>query len=365
MKVAILITLSGCGGAQSHVFVLIKHLISEGVEVVLAVGDIGWLSYEIEKIGVKVKIIKSLVHPVTPYKDFMAVLEVRSWLDSEQPDCVHCHSSKAGLVGRVAAATLGIPSVFTAHGWAFTAGASLARKLIAVPLEKVVSYLTGKIICVSEYDYFRAVKFNIAPTEMLEVIHNGVDDSDYRSEGNNQIPVIVCVARFAPPKQHLHLIDTLARLSHKPWKLMLVGDGPEESKVVSQVKRAGLEDRIQFLGARDDVPKILSESDIFVLPSSYEGLPISIIEAMRAGLPVIASDVGGVSELVNTETGILVKHESNLALDEAILFLLDTPDQRQLFGRAGRQAYETYFRSSEMVRRYVITYQEVVEKSQK
>ena len=364
MKVAILITTSDRGGAQSHVFVLTERLLSLGVGVSLAVGDSGWLSDQMSKIGVKVTILRTLVHPIKPYKDFMAVLEVRNWLANERPDCLHCHSSKAGLVGRIAAATLRIPSVFTAHGWAFTGGASLIRKLIAIPLEKIAALCTAKVVCVSEYDFSRAKKFNIASLDTLEVIHNGIDDSEFRAGHVNQRPTIVCVARFAAPKQHLLLIDALGRMKDRLWVLTLVGDGPELAKVIREVKLAGLESRVQFLGARDDIPEILSWCDIFVLPSLYEGLPISIIEAMRAGLPVIASNVGGVSELVNSETGILVESEGKPSLEEALFALIEDGECRQQLGSAGRKVFECSFRSDEMVSRYMKIYQSVITDTQ-
>jgi glycosyltransferase involved in cell wall biosynthesis len=362
MKIAILITLSELGGAQSHVYILIKHLISRGIEVSLAVGKSGWLSDRVHKIGGEVTIINSLVHPIRPHKDLLAVMHVRRWLAEECPDCLHCHSSKAGLVGRVAAKTLKIPTVFTAHGWAFTEGASLKRKLIAIPLEKIISHLTGMIICVSYYDYMRAVKFKIAKNSLLKVIHNGIDDTDYRTTYSDRPPKIVCVARFAPPKQQTKLVEALSFLNDRSWTLKFIGDGPDQTHVMKKVKALGLEHRVQFLGARDDVPRLLAESDIFVLPSFYEGLPISIIEAMRAGLPVIASNVGGVNELLNSKTGILIENKSEVSLKNALLKLIEDTQLRKRLGKGGRFAYESFFRSNEMVNEYIKIYKKLNKK---
>lgn len=350
MKIAFLITKAEAGGAQSHVLELIDGLIAAGHEAALAVGDEGWLTARAVERGVTVKIIPDLVHPIHPVRDMKAISQVQRWLQQEQPGLLHAHSSKAGLVGRVASRVTGIPSVFTAHGWAFTGGATTVRKLIAVPSEWLAARTGGEIICVSNYDRELAHRYAIAPEARLHTVWNGIEDvAERAAHGSLGEPVITMVARFAVQKDHATLLRALASISDMPWRLRLVGDGPllPEAKVLAS--SLGIEERVDFMGPRSDVAALLAQSDAFVLASRFEGLPISILEAMRAGLPVVASNVGGVPELVDEKTGFLVSPEDATALARALGQLLGNPEIRAEMGAKGRGKFERDFKASTMI----------------
>lgn len=357
MKISFTITKSEPGGAQSHVLELMTGLTYRGHETTIATGDEGWLTEQLAKINIKATIIPDLVHPIDPVNDFKALLEIRRWLRKEQPDLLHAHSSKAGLIGRIAARTIGLPSVFTAHGWAFTDGASITRKLVAVPSEWVAAKTGGDIICVSKYDHALARRFKIAPDTSLHTVWNGIDDvSDSVNPTINPEPVITMVARFAAPKDHSTLLHAVAAVSESPWRLRLVGDGPLLTDAVSLASSLGITDRVDFLGARTDVAQLLASSDIFVLASRFEGLPISILEAMRAGLPVVASNVGGVPELVTDKSGILVPASDPDSLATAIRQLVASHELRIRLGRNGRIKFKKDFRVEGMMEKIINVY---------
>lgn len=366
MKIAFVITKSEAGGAQSHVLELTHGLSAKGHEIVIASGEEGWLSDKLKTKGITVEIIPDLVHPISPMRDMKAILQVQKWLHEVQPDLLHTHSSKAGLVGRIAACTIGLPSVFTAHGWAFTDGASMTRKMIAIPSEWAAAKTGGEIICVSEYDHALARRFKIAPDTRLHTVWNGIDDvSDRVNLAINPEPVITMVARFAAPKDHSTLLHAVAAVSESPWRLRLVGDGPLLTDAVSLASNLGISDRVHFLGARTDVAQLLASSDIFVLASRFEGLPISILEAMRAGLPVVASNVGGVPELVTDKSGILVPASDPDSLATAIRQLLASHELRTHLGRNGRIKFKKDFRAEGMMEKIINVYNTCLARSRR
>lgn len=356
MKISFVITKAEAGGAQSHVAELIDGVRCNH-QVCLATGEEGWLTEQARSRDVPVTIIPDLVHPIRPLQDVRACRQVKEWLLREQPDLLHAHSSKAGLVGRIAARMSGIPSVFTAHGWAFTDGATMARKLVAMPSEWLAARTGGDIICVSNYDRNLARRYALVPDWRLHTVWNGIADTVWRSAaGCRPELVITMVARFAAPKDHATVLEAIAEVTDQPWRLRLIGDGPllAESKVLAS--SLGIEGRVEFTGLRTDVETLLAQSDVFVLSSRFEGLPISIIEAMRAGLPVVASDVGGVSELVDAATGILVPAGDVAGLAGNLRRLLCDTELRARLGAGGRRKFEMNFRASSMIQKTLGVY---------
>ena len=365
MKLVYLITRSEYGGAQSHVLELIDGFRAHH-EIALAVGEDGWLTHEVRKRDVPVTVIPDLKRPIRPVRDCLAFLQVKKWLARERPDLLHTHSSKAGLVGRIAARLSGVPSVYTAHGWAFTHGVALTRKLVAVPGEWLAARTGGDIICVSDFDRKLASRYMIAPNAKLHTVWNGIGNNGIQAiPGSHPDPFIIMVARFAAPKDHVTLLRAMAAMNNLRWRVRLVGDGPLLTDAQALASALGIESRVKFLGARPDVPELLTKSDLFVLASRFEGLPISVIEAMRAGLPVVASSVGGVPELVNSDTGILVPPEDPTALADALKRLLVSPDLLAEMGAEGRKRYEKDFRANSMIEKTIDVYRLCIQRRRK
>jgi glycosyltransferase involved in cell wall biosynthesis len=203
-----------------------------------------------------------------------------------------------------------------------------------------------------------AIEKQIARPEKLITVHNGISDTKYRARpGRDGIPQIVMVARFAPQKNQQQLLEALAKLRDLPFHLSFVGDGPTRAGAEAAARQLQLQNRVSFLGTRMDTDRILSESSIFVLATNWEGFPITILEAMRAGLPVVATDVDGVREAVDDGvTGFLVPRQDTPALRDRVQLLLNNAALRANMGAAGRKSYESEFTVAAMLRKIEAVY---------
>ena len=346
-KVCYVITLPDLGGAQSHVYEVMSGMKQYGYEAVLLVGKRGWLTDKADELGIKTYVIENMVREISPLKDLKAIYAIRSILLKEKPSLVHCHSSKAGIVGRIAARLCNIPNVFTAHGWAFTDGVQPGKRFVYRNIENLVGYITDKIICVSEYDLDLGRKYLPAHADKMAAIHNCIPDvspnlvRDWdKAEKHDGLNCIV-VARFSKPKRNIEILQIVRELLNagKNIKVTFVGDGPDFCKAKMVADELQLGESVVFLGARTDVAELLPKFDVFLLLSNWEGFPISIIEAMRAGLPVIASDVGGVKEAVKDGVnGYLVDVNDKNAVD-IFARLCDEFDEVASLGNKSRLLY--------------------------
>lgn len=365
MKIAFVITRSDTiGGAHVHVLDLACAYMQEGHQVVVMVGGNGPFADLLRSRGVLVCNLRWLVRPIRPYADLLALIELMVELRRIRPDLVHAHSAKAGLLGRIAAKLARFPAVFTAHGWSFTEGIAERSRRFSMILERLVGRLSKSIICVSDYDYRLALDCGVVDPGSLVRIHNGVPDveSGLRAlPGSAGTLRIVSVARLDVPKDHALLLNALGYLRDLPWQLELIGDGPLTDQTKAQAAALGIADRVLFSGLCKDVPQRLSAAHLFVLVSEWEGLPLSILEAMRAGLPVLASDVGGVSEAVQDGlTGCLVPRGDKEALVRGLRDLLSDSAKRVRMGRAGRSTFEQEFTFELMKGRTLAVYERLL-----
>lgn len=316
-KIAYIITLPNLGGAQSHLFEVIRNIRFYEISPFLITGCEGWLTDKVREFGVTVYIVPELVREISPQKDIKAIRRIGSILKKEKPFIVHCHSSKAGIIGRIAARLCSIPAIFTAHGWAFTDGVSSKKRRVYRWVENLTGYITKKIICVSEYDRQLGMRCLPAHKNKMVTIHNCISDMpefmrDWDKTPIGEILHIVVVARFSPQKRNIQALHILRELLDDGLNVNMtfIGDGPDLLKAKEEAKILHLGNEAVFLGARTDVVELLPQYDLFLLLSNWEGFPISILEAMRAGLPVIASDVGGVKEAI-TDSNCLVGVDEN------------------------------------------------------
>lgn len=358
--VLVIITRAEAGGAQVHVRDLVLGL-ADRFSITVAVGDDGFLVEALRAGGVDVRVVPALQREIAPKADRAALADLRALIRSVRPALVHTHSSKAGILGRLAARLEGVPALHTAHAWSFSDGIDWRRKAMTVPVEALVGRVTDRFVVVSEADREVGTRWRVARPAQVRVVHNGVSDTPLRAEpGATGPPRLTMVARLAAPKQPVLLLEAFAAVGGDAH-LDLVGDGPDRATVEAAVARLGLSQRVTLLGNRRDVPDLLARSQVFALISRQEGFPLAILEAMRAGLPVIASDVGGVSEAVSDGvTGLLVPRDDRGALTAALQRLLGCPVTRREMGRAGRAAFEARFTLSRMLDATAAVYGELV-----
>ncbi|HEY6390641.1 MAG TPA: glycosyltransferase family 4 protein [Bryobacteraceae bacterium] len=351
MKILILITRAELGGGQTHVVDLLRGLRDE-FEVELGTGETGYLTEAAEALGIRAHVIPDLVQPMRPLRDLKALWQCVRLIRTVRPDVVHAHTSKAGVIGRLAARLAGVPSIFTAHTWCFAEGTSWKWKAVGMPVERIAARCAARIITVSEANRTLAVRHRIAAPGKFVTVHNGIADSPHRANpGERAAPQIVMVARFSEQKAQALLIDAVA-LIRAPFRLVLVGDGPLRPAAEQQVAKLNIGDRVRFLGQRMDIAEILASSHIFALFTHWEGFPISILEAMRAGLPVVASDVNGVREAVaDGSTGFLAAAGDVATFRQRLAQLLQNDSLREKLGAAGRHRFEKEFTVEAMLER--------------
>ncbi|EIK46677.1 WbwZ [Cellvibrio sp. BR] len=352
MKIVHVITRSDeIGGAQIHLKDLCVGLNSMGHNVTIAAGGNGIFFEKLSQSGIKYFSLKHLVRPINIISDIRAISELIHLLREVNPDIVTAHSFKAGLVARLSCLLIHKQCIFTVHGWSFIKCATSLTKLIYICIEKILSIASYQIITVCENDKLYAITSGISNKKKLSMIYNGAPDIDKSliAHHRNISPKIVMIARFDWPKDHKSLIEALSELKKFDWILQLVGDGPQIEKIKDDVRRLGLTDRVEFLGRRENIAEILRDSDIFVLTSHSEGFPISIIEAMRASLPVIATDTGGISEsVIDGKTGFIVKDKNIIDLREKLTILLCDSNLRKNMGLCGRDLYLELFTIEKM-----------------
>ena len=413
MKVFYLVTRTDePGGAQVHVRDLARRLAGDGNHVVVASGPGMSSEYRraLEEAGVAVREAPHLAREIRPRADIAALGEIIRLLREEAPDMVSLHSSKAGWLGRLAARRAGVPCVFTAHGWSFASGVPPLRARVYRLAERLTAGLCRAIITVSEADRRLALASRVGRPERILTVHNGMPDAappPLRS-GRREHPALegeavraVMVARFTPQKDHRTLLEAVARLSTEwaeretgvrivdgggaeqdggapqretgeageagrhggggaaggPLELVLVGDGPTEYAMRRLAYDLGIDERVRFLGSRSDVAELLAACDVYVLATNWEGLPRSIIEALRAGLPVVATELAGIPELVtHGENGYLTERGDAGELAEMLGRLLADPELRARMGSRSRERYEAEFTFDHMYRRTLEVY---------
>jgi len=376
-KVLQLITLSEVGGAQRVVFELIRGLRRE-FTFALACAPGGELLQWVQMAAPEVAVypMPELERNIHPGQDLRALMAIRRLLCRERFDVLHCHSSKAGVLGRLAARTAQVPVVmYTVHGWGTNApGAPGGGSRLIAGVEALASRWTDYLVYVSRADARRAEELGMAPRRAGVVIRNALPapanpaaGSDLRRElGLAPETVLAGTAcRLKPPKDLAMLLDTADRLRDlEQLHWVIVGFGPLEAEARATARRLGLAERIHFLGRREAAP-VIADLDICVLFSRWEGLPMSVLEAMQAGVPVVATRVGGMAELVaDGGSGRLVSPGDAAAAAAALRRLATDSALRTEMGQAGRRTADQEFRVETMLAEYARLYRTAVRETE-
>lgn len=312
-----------------------------------------------EKSGFKLIFIPELVREISIINDCLAFIQLIKIISKENYDLIHTHTSKAGILGRWAASfaqtfnsqlsTMQI--IHMPHGHIFYGYYGFLKTQLFILLERITALITDKIITLTKIGSEEHLKFGIASQKKFVAISNGINEKKYLSfkvdtankKKELDIPpgsiVVTTVARLEPVKGVRYFIESIPlitqSLNHQ-ITFLIVGDGSLRNELEQQAKSLNVD--IKFLGERNDVPEILTISDIFVLPSLMEGFGIVLLEAMILGKPVIATSVGGIPEIVvDKETGLLVPPSNPEKLAAAIIQLLENSSLRKKLGEKGKQ----------------------------
>ena len=343
-RVLLVITLAEVGGAQSYVAGLLPALAAR-FDVALAAHGEGPLQEAASSAGVRFIPLRHVRRPIRPWRDLVGLVELSRLLRRERPEILHASSSKAGILGRLAAFASRVPiRIFTVHGWAFAAYSGLPSMLYRWA-DRLMLPLTTVTICVSENELSVGLDAGTCRVDRTVVIRNAVDVSAApRSAHDRTTPRLIAVGRLKPPKDFVTLVRGLAALPPGSFEALIVGEGPDRLTVEAEIETLGLAERVRLVGERDDIPEQLAAADIFVLCSASEGLPLSALEAMAAGLPVVATEVGGLPEVVvDGETGLLVSPGDTGELGAALNRLVSDRELRRRMGAAGRARAKRLF----------------------
>ena len=300
-------------------------------------------------------------------------------------DLVHLHGARAALFGRLAALSLGRARprlVYTIHGYAAPYYGS-ARRYIQVGLERSLASVTNRWVAVCQAEKEALVASGVAPASRVAVVWNGIDVDAFALPPDRQAaaraalrqelrlppdaPILLTVCRLYKPRDFPTLFRAFAqaRAAYPTAHLLIVGDGPYRSALAAQVEQMALGRAITFTGWRSDLPALYAASDLYTLTTwGWEGLPLTVLEAMAAGLPVAATCAGGVPEaVVDGETGILAERQNIASLEDAFRRLLADEALRRRMGEAGRRRAQAHFRVETMVERIDRLYRELLARS--
>ena len=383
MKVVHVITRLIVGGAQENTLLTVEDQHRDyGDDVTLitgpALGPEGSLLDRAAQGGFPLRVVDPLRRSIHPSRDLKAFRALIRLLDKLQPDVVHTHSSKAGILGRAAAARLRLPVVHTIHGAAFHYGQSGLTQRIYIAAEKWAAARTDHFISVSDAMTDEYVTSGVAPRDAFTTVYSGFDVEPFltpprpretvrRELGFDDRHIVVGkVGRLFHLKGHEFVIAAAGRVvAERPQvRFLFVGDGNLRARYEREIAAAGLTDHFAFAGLvpPEVVPELLHATDLVVHTSQWEGLARVLPQALIAGKPVVSYDVGGAREVViPDETGFLLPRDSVDELAESILCLAGDPDLRRRLGDAGRQRFTDQFRHQTMTRRIREVYQKVLE----
>ena len=349
INILYVITKLELGGAQKQLLSLARGLDKERFNPYIITAYDGLLVDTAKDIpGLRLIRCRFLERPIRPVKDILTLFFIYRFIRNNSIDIVHTHRSKAGILGRLASKISGVRTfIHTAHGWSFHDYQSGIAHYFYLFLERLWAQFSSAIIVVSQWGKGRAVQQLAGRQDRYKLIRYAINYEEFKNKtavsqtrkelGLSETDLVVgMVACFKPQKSPLDFIK-LAAVVKKDLpdiKFVLVGDGILRKKVCALINKLNLSEQIVLTGWRNDIAAILSCLDVFVLTSLWEGLPIAVLEAMAAGLPVVATDTGGISEVVvHGKTGYLVKPRDIQALQRRLKELLMKPDLRKDFGK--------------------------------
>ncbi|MBM3317878.1 MAG: glycosyltransferase [Candidatus Eisenbacteria bacterium] len=354
-RVCQLITRLVVGGAQRLALELTADLNERGWQAELwcgpQAGPEGTLSDEARARGVPLRLLPDLRREVSPLRDLRALAALRRELRAGGFDLLHTHSSKAGILGREAAAAAGVPlRVHSVHGWAMTPDTPAPLRRLYASLERRAARRAHALVAVSASVRDAGLALGIGGREQYEVIRGGIRlgpaiDARSRTEARQRLGILAgavvlgTVGRLDDAKDPLGAFAALApALRERPeLRLVFIGDGRLRAPLERAVSAARLEERVVLAGLRADAAALCHAFDVFFLASRWEGFPLAIVEALAAGLPVVAYDVAGVGEAVEEGVnGRLVAPDDARTWRARLLELAGAPEERERMGRAAR-----------------------------
>jgi glycosyltransferase involved in cell wall biosynthesis/folate-dependent phosphoribosylglycinamide formyltransferase PurN len=369
------------GGAQENTLATVRGLSEKGYKVTLATGPTwgneGELISETLQEEMEVIVIPELTREIEPWKDLIAFGKLISLLSKERYDIVHTHTSKGGFLGRLAARLAKVPvTIHTPHGHVFHSYFSRPIEALFLFLERQSARLSSRLVALTEAEREEHLKLGVGRPDQWMTIPSGVNENRFSDIPANRkrelrsllgIPsektIVGFIGRLASVKGAHHLLEAIPKIreSAPETHFLFVGDGEERLVLEKRVNELGLAEALTFTGYQEDISEFLALVDILVVPSLNEGMGRVIAEGGLAGKPVIASNVGGIPDLVkNNETGILVSPRSPSEIAQAVIRLVRDPELGRELGANLRRRVQEGFTERQMVEKIHSLYQQLL-----
>ncbi|MEK7536925.1 MAG: glycosyltransferase family 4 protein [Patescibacteria group bacterium] len=403
-RVLFVITQSEFGGAQRFLYELATRLDKEKYEILVASGEQKdkFLEEALKEKNIKTKKLRFLKRKINPIFDCLGIMELMKLINSFKPDYLHLNSSKAGFLGSIAGFKIRLLKpkkfkklkiIYRIGGWTFNDPWPWWKKRTFIMAEKMTAKLKDIIVVNNKSDYEQALKLKIKPKKELKLIYNGIDalkiDFLPRDEARLKLKinkgdfVVGTIANFYPTKGFEYLIDAAQLLKNSKFqntnpkspvgdlgspiqddkqvtnsKFLIIGDGIERPNLESRIRDYGLEKEVILLGQIPEASRYMKAFDIFVLPSVKEGFPWTVLDAMAAKVPVVATDVGALPEIIeNGENGVLVQPKNPNELAEAIRYLAKNERNREELAFEAHQTVLFKFPVEKMVREIEVLFE--------
>ena len=368
MKILYVITKSNWGGAQRHVYDLATAMKEKGHDVWVALGGNGLLKEKLGAASIYTFPIDGLGRDISIGKDAGSFKEIFAVIKSKRPDLIHLHSPKAAGLGSLAGRLLGVKQIITTvHGWTFNEPRPWYERLSIIFFSWLTMILSHTTVLISEREYVQAARFPFVKNK-LKLITLGISQPTFMSvEGAKQLlakhigmdiaefgkrTVVGTIAELHPNKGLTYLLEAMRTVAeqHPQSICLVVGDGQSAAMLHLLIKQYNLEPQFFLAGYMDNASEYLKAFNIFVLPSVKEGLPYTILEAGSASLPVVATSVGGVPEIIDDmKSGILVQPKNSRELGHALSFMIEHPEERKKYGATLKEKVTTKFSLERML----------------
>jgi glycosyltransferase involved in cell wall biosynthesis len=312
VKILQIITKADWAGAQRIVYEICKLAKEDTrIEMEVAVGEKGILEEKLRnELGITVHTIKNLIHPIKPFVDLKGYRELKNLIKQNNYDVVHCHSTKAGILGRLAASKLKTDKIiYTVHGyWAILQYEGIKRKL-ATLINRYLAKKTTDLVLISKSDIGLSKKMKIGNEAKYRLIYNKITvEKDKIKKGvlrkelnlDQDIKIIGNVSRVDNPKNPFLFVNIAKEYLKNNDNVLFVwvGDGRLKEQAINYVKKLNLEDKVKFIGFRENGIDYMNDFDLLLLTSNSEGVPITILEAIELNIPILSTDVGGIKEII-------------------------------------------------------------------
>ncbi|MCX7927448.1 MAG: glycosyltransferase family 4 protein [Candidatus Omnitrophica bacterium] len=356
IKLALVITRMDWAGSADIFRILASNLSLRQYQITCIIGKTNYPTEKtkrfLESYKNKIIFLPQLVRDIRPLYDIIALIRLWCIFRKNRFDIVHTHTAKAGVLGRLAAFLAGVRIiVHTPHGHNFYGYYNRFICWLIILVEKIFAFFTTKLVVLTELEKHDYLRWAIFPKEKIVVVPTVVeinkqnsDESarqkarDFLGLTSNQL-VVGFVGRFEPIKGLTYLLEAAKRIltERKDVVFILIGDGSLRENLRQEVRRIKLENNIRFFGWREDAQELMAAFDVLVLPSLNEAVGLVLLEAQAQAVPVIATKVGGIPEVVkDRQSGILVSPKDSRALSEAIEELLDSEQKRRRYGEYGK-----------------------------